>query len=114
MSVSPRPAESIASVTTKAGTPNQAITVPDTAPASIPTPSPAAITRSAGYGPPGTMATEDVLASDPATTPVSATSEPTERSIPRVRITKVMPIARIPLIEVWRSTLRILFVVRKY
>ena len=49
-----------------------------------------------------------VVAKLAATMPASATTEPTERSMPRVRITKVMPIASTPLIEVWRSTLRML------
>ena len=33
------------------------------------------------------------------TTPESATSEPTERSIPWVRITKVIPMAMMPWVE---------------
>ena len=31
-------------------------------------------------------------------------SEPTERSIPPVRITRVIPTATIPMMETWRST----------
>ena len=55
----------------------------------------------------------EVVAKLADTTPAMATTDPTERSIPRVRMTKVMPMARIPLIEVWRSTLMMLREVRK-
>jgi hypothetical protein len=37
--------------------------------------------------------------------PVAATIEPTERSMPAVAITKVMPIASTPTTLPWRSTL---------
>jgi hypothetical protein len=39
--------------------------------------------------------------------------EPTERSMPPVRITRVMPTATIPLLETWRSTSDKLPVLRK-
>ena len=39
--------------------------------------------------------------------------EPTDRSIPRVRMTKVMPVARMPTIETCRSTLSRFGTVRK-
>jgi len=39
--------------------------------------------------------------------------DPTERSIPPVSNTKVIPTAHIPLIETWRSTFVILFTVKK-
>ena len=38
------------------------------------------------------------------TTEQSAMIEPTERSMPAVRITAVMPVAMRPVIETWRST----------
>ena len=46
-------------------------------------------------------------------TPVSATVEPTERSMPLVRMTKVMPMPRMPYMATWRSTLRRLAGLRK-
>src|ERR1700674_395182 len=46
-------------------------------------------------------------------TPVSAMSDPTERSMPAVMITKVCPAARIALTEIWRSTLTTLPGARK-
>ena len=55
----------------------------------------------------------NVRVDDAATAPQIAMIVPTDRSIPPVRMTKVMPMARIPLIEVWRSTLMMLREVRK-
>ena len=43
----------------------------------------------------------------------SARIEPTERSMPPVRITSVIPTATIPLLETWRSTLERLPGLRK-
>src|SRR5713101_4517251 len=48
------------------------------------------------------------------TTPVNATSAPTERSIPDVRITNVIPTAMIAVIDVCRETLRMFSDVKKY
>src|SRR5690348_16323745 len=48
------------------------------------------------------------------TTPVNATSAPTERSIPPVRMTNVIPAAMIAVIDVCRVTLRMLSAVKKY
>ena len=48
------------------------------------------------HGPAAVLETGD-------STPARANIEPTERSIPAVRITKVMPTAMIPWIEVWRT-----------
>ena len=53
------------------------------------------------------------VANEVATMPASAATEPTDRSMPRVRITNVMPIASTPLIEVWRRTLTMLPTDRK-
>ena len=47
-----------------------------------------------------------------ATTPASATTEPSDKSTPPVRSTSVTPTARMPLIEIWRATLTRLVVVR--
>ena len=47
-------------------------------------------------------------------TPVRPTTEPTERSMPPVRITKVMPIATMPSTTDWSSRLSRLLVLRKY
>ena len=44
----------------------------------------------------------------PPTTAAAATIEPTERSMPAVAMTNVMPIARTPITELWRRTLRML------
>ncbi len=38
------------------------------------------------------------------TTPASARTEPTERSMPPVMITKVSPTARMVLMAIWRET----------
>ncbi len=47
-----------------------------------------------------------------ATAPAMAKIEPTERSIPPVRMTKVMPTAMMPKIELWRTTLSTLVTLR--
>ncbi len=46
-------------------------------------------------------------------TPVRPTSEPTERSMPPVRMTKVMPIDTMPVTTDWSSRLSRLLVLRK-
>jgi hypothetical protein len=38
--------------------------------------------------------------------PVSATIDPTDRSIPPVRITKVIPVAIIAILEIWSRIFR--------
>ena len=45
--------------------------------------------------------------------PARATTEPTDRSMPRVRITKVIPMASTPLIDVWSRIFEMLPGVRK-
>ncbi len=50
----------------------------------------------------------------PRMTPVRPTSEPTERSMPPVRMTKVMPIDTMPVTTDWSSRLSRLLVRRKY
>ena len=52
-------------------------------------------------------------ASWPPATAAAATIEPTERSMPPVAITNVMPIASTPTTEAWRRTLSMLSEVRK-
>src|SRR5471030_835121 len=64
---------------------------PVTAPTAVPTANAAATATSAFTSSPTT---------DAATAPVSARSEPTDRSIPDVRITSVMPTAIMALTEV--------------
>ena len=49
-----------------------------------------------------------------ATIEENARTEPTDKSIPPVKITRVMPIARMPLIDVCRRMLLIFSGVRKY
>ena len=49
-----------------------------------------------------------------ATMEENANTDPTDRSIPPVRITRVMPMARMPLIDVCRRMLEIFSGVRKY
>src|SRR6056297_2524898 len=46
--------------------------------------------------------------------PQSAMTAPTDRSMPPVRITKVMPMARMPMIDCWRSTLTMLSMLKKF
>src|SRR5690242_10004721 len=53
------------------------------------------------------------LAIAAATRPAKARSEPIERSMPAVRMTKVMPIARRPVIDTCRATLSRFTVDRK-
>jgi hypothetical protein len=56
----------------------------------------------------------DPLATVAQTMPEKANIEPTERSMPAVRMTKVMPTARIPMKEIWRITLKMLNAERKF
>ena len=60
-----------------------------------------------------TPAVADVVARLAATIPASAATDPTDRSIPRVRMTNVIPIASTPLIDVCKRTFDILPGVRK-
>ncbi len=48
-----------------------------------------------------------------ASVPASAITEPTERSMPPVRITYVIPTAMMALIETWRPTFSMLLTDRK-
>ena len=49
----------------------------------------------------------------PKMIPVTPAIEPTERSMPPVRMTKVMPMATMPMTTDWSSRLYRLFAVRK-
>ena len=51
---------------------------------------------------------------DAPTTVASASTEPTDRSMPPMRMTKVMPTARIVLMEIWPRMRRKLSAVAKY
>jgi hypothetical protein len=46
--------------------------------------------------------------------PQKASNEPTLRSMPAVRMTKVMPSAMRPVIDTWRATLKRLIWLRKF
>ena len=59
------------------------------------------------------LAIEDVVAKLAETMPASASTEPTDRSMPRVMTTNVIPNARTPLIDVCSRTFEILLSVRK-
>ena len=59
------------------------------------------------------MADAEAVTKLALTIPVKATTEPTERSIPPVRITNVMPMASTPLIDVCSRMFEILPGVRK-
>jgi hypothetical protein len=49
----------------------------------------------------------------PITMPVTPTSDPTDRSMLRVMMTRTMPVAMIPVIEVWTERFHRLRGVRK-
>ena len=53
-----------------------------------------------------------VLATSAQYMPAAPTAEPTDRSIPPVRTTKVIPSASRPLMDAWRSILSIFVTVR--
>ena len=101
---SPRPMTIIPSVMMKGGMPPKLMPSPFTAPMITPIARPARSTRGIG------VPTSSSIAE---TTAVTATIEPTERSIPAVRITKVMPMETMPNNAIWRSTLMMLKVFRK-
>src|SRR5476649_739966 len=89
--VPPRSSSIMTSVAMNACTLPLATIIPVTAPTAVPTANAAATATSAFTSSPTT---------DAATAPVSARSEPTDRSIPDVRITSVMPTAIMALTEV--------------
>ena len=83
----PRTTLSIASVTMIGGSSRQATSAPLTRPTSSPAPS--AVASEAGKGQPASS-------EKTATSPASASTGPTDRSMPPVMITKVMPTAMMP------------------
>ena len=62
---------------------------------------------------PAEPAGEVVEMDEPITIADSASTEPTDRSMPPIRITRVMPIAITPITVIWSMTLRMLRMVRK-
>jgi hypothetical protein len=92
-STAPRTAVIIASVTMNGGSRTFATSAPLARPRSVVAPTPASTDGSAPM--PDNAA---------VMTPAAATSAPTERSIPPVRITNVIPSATSPGMLVWRRT----------
>ena len=84
------------------------------APLATPISTPTNSATKTGYGPPGTVACGELVAKLAETMPASAKTEPTERSMPPVMMTKVIPKARTPLIDVCSRIFDILLCVRKY
>jgi hypothetical protein len=95
-SAAPRTAIIIASVTTKGWMRAFAMRSPLTRPSAVATPSPASTAAAVPLPPPASFA---------ATTPAIASSAPTERSIPAVRMTTVIPSATRPSMLFCRRTL---------
>jgi hypothetical protein len=96
-SAAPRAICIVASVMMKGGIGVRAAKAPLTAPQSIATPRPAATDG----------ATPARGNSQTVTVPTSATTAPTDRSIPPIRITRVIPNARIALTEIcWARSSR--------
>ena len=62
---------------------------------------------------PSRNATLPESANWPPATAAAATIEPTDRSMPPVAMTNVIPIASTPMTELWRRTLRMLSLVGK-
>ncbi len=104
-SARPRAAVIMPSVTMNGATRPLVMTQPLTAPQPAPASTPRSTGTASGYccG----------WAKQAATTPVSATSEPSDRSTPPVSSTKVTPTARMPLMEICRTRLTRFGTVRK-
>ena len=92
----PRPITIMPSVMMKGGSRPSVMPAPLTAPSATPMASPASMTS--GIGMPASSSIAE-------TTAATATIEPTERSMPAVRMTKVMPTETMPNSATWRSTL---------
>jgi hypothetical protein len=99
-SAPPRYALKPASVTMNAGTPSHAVHMPCHAPIAAPTSKAAKIAH--GADSPSSRCTSA------ATTPVSATVAPADRSMPRIRTTNVMPTATISNTEYCESSVAML------
>jgi len=103
-STTPRAIPSIPNVAMKGGSLNRVTSWPLMMPRTAPTAIPMSMASGMGKPPTSNWA---VMAPD------RARIEPTDRSIPPVRITKSWPIARMPKIETWRARLARLLPVRK-
>lgn len=102
----PRATASIPRVTTKDGSPPKALMTPFTEPTRAPARR-ANTTESAGLRPMVTM-------NCPVSTLTSATTDPTERSMPPIRMTKVIPTLMMRPSPIWRPTTVRLPAVKKY
>src|SRR5471032_461225 len=91
-------------VTTNGFKPTSATSAPFKAPSSRPT------TRNTGIEKPANWADSDI--SMPATAETAKT-EPTDKSMPLVKITKVMPDASTMLIDTWRKMFMVLLLLMK-
>src|ERR1700730_302662 len=92
-------------VTMKGGNPKYAMITPVSTPITNPA------NKAAGTAAqlrPGTKETTTAI------TALSPSTEPTAKSIPPVRITKVIPAASTILMDAWRTTLMILLSVRQF
>src|SRR5260221_912685 len=91
-------------VTTKAGRPNRAIRIPEKRPMVMPPITARAMANGMGR----------CSRPRPNRTPVQPAMDPTERSIPPIRITNVIPIATMPTTTDWSRTFSRLLDVRKW
>ena len=82
-------------------TPSRATMPPFTSPTSAPAPIPTSAATTAAPAGLKTRSTVPLVSAIAASTPANPTTDPTERSMPAVMITKMEPRARIPLIETW-------------
>src|SRR5256884_1152430 len=96
INASPRPTYIIARVMIKGGMPPRLMPRPLVSPAAVPIPSPTTIN-----------AIMPKRWKDATKTTTSPTIDPTERSMPAVMITKVMPRAMMPVMEICLSTFKI-------
>ena len=94
----------VASVTMIGGIPAKATNRPLAAPNAAPTTNPAAIASAGGM---------PAIIRPAIKVPESAITGPTDRSIPPVRIARLMPAAMMAMIEAWRARLIRLLVLRK-
>ena len=92
----------VASVTMNGLTPAYAVTAPFPHPTAVPTAIPTAAARAVAPTTPIVCRTGALVSAAAAMTPASASTDPTDRSIPAVTMTNVMPSARMALIETCR------------
>ena len=98
-SAAPRATYSIPSVAMKGATLNRVTRMPFTSPTSVPTASETSTTtHTAGYSTTSKASIRSPCSSTPATTPESPSVDPTDRSMPPLRMTNSMPSARIAFI----------------